>query len=183
VTTDEVIDLLTLIASCDRRTVGKADVAAWTLTVGDLRFADAQEAVVSHYASSREWIMPADIRRRVKAIRSDRISRAVIPAPPAGLADDPGAYRAAMAALERRAGDGEFPEAGPGTLAITGPAPKPQDGGHLNRPLRLGAVLGPLRRQLGPGRRVTHFRGSQDVAAEQVRESRAGREDGTEAAS
>ena len=35
-TTEEVIDLLTLMASYDRRTVGNADVAAWRLVVGDL---------------------------------------------------------------------------------------------------------------------------------------------------
>lgn len=97
-TPDEVIDLLTLIQSYDRRTVGRADVAAWLLVVGDLPFSDAHEAALGHYRESREWIMPADVRSRVRAIQAARLAVTPIPAPPPELLDDEAAYRAHLRA-------------------------------------------------------------------------------------
>lgn len=92
-TTDEVIDLLTLMASFDRRTVGEADVAAWYLAVGDLPSGDAQEAVLEHYRESREWIMPADVSARVGAVRAGRLRITPVPEAPPEIADDPEAFR------------------------------------------------------------------------------------------
>jgi hypothetical protein len=93
---EEVIDLLTTAAAYDRRTVGDADVIAWSAAVGDLDFADARDAVVQHYRDSREWLMPADVRRLVKAMREARLSRYVLPAPAPELADDQRAYKEAL---------------------------------------------------------------------------------------
>lgn len=91
---DEVIDLLTTAATFDRRTVGDADVIAWRAAVGDLDFPDAHTAVIQHYTDSTDWLMPAHVRVRVKAIRAARLASEVMPAPSPELADDPERYKA-----------------------------------------------------------------------------------------
>jgi hypothetical protein len=63
---EETGKLLGTCASYDRRTVGETDVIAWYRVLGDLPYADCEAAVIAHYTDSREWIMPADIRRRVR---------------------------------------------------------------------------------------------------------------------
>jgi hypothetical protein len=72
----EIAELLSMCAAFDRRTVGRADVAAWQQVLGDLDAADARQAVAEYYADHRDWIMPADIRQRVRAIRTARITAA-----------------------------------------------------------------------------------------------------------
>ena len=109
---DEVGKLLGLMALADNRKPPEdeagqlAMVQFWLGMVGDLDYADAAQAVTEHYRESREWLMPVDVRRRVKALRRDRIARDPLPAPPAELADDPGRYREALAAGIRRTADG-----------------------------------------------------------------------------
>ena len=105
-TSDEVWDLLELISSIDRRKVGLTDRQVWEGLVGDLSAADAQAAVIAHYRESREWIMPADVRTRVKALRRDRLAREIVPAPPHEVADAPGRYRAELNAEVRKIADG-----------------------------------------------------------------------------
>lgn len=95
-THDEVIDLLSTAAAYDRRKVGKADVIAWHAAVKDLDYLDAQDAVVGHYSENTDWLMPAHVRRRVKAIREARLARQILPAPDAELADEPGPYLEAI---------------------------------------------------------------------------------------
>ena len=87
----EVGKLLGLMALADNRkppedeNARRALIAFWLSMVGDLSYADAAEAVQAHYRESREWIMPSDIRRRVREIRAERLAHAEIPAPPAEL--------------------------------------------------------------------------------------------------
>jgi hypothetical protein len=79
-TPDEVIDLLTLAAAYDRRTVGQADVEAWLDAATRMHWTAtaAQEALKAHYASSTQFAMPGHVTDR---IRQDRR----YPAPAAGL--------------------------------------------------------------------------------------------------
>lgn len=70
-TLDETIDLLATCAAYDRRTIGKTDAVAWHAVVKDLPFGDAQQAVFDHYSESREFIMPADVRTRVRRKQRD----------------------------------------------------------------------------------------------------------------
>lgn len=104
---EEVVDLLTLVASYDRRTVGKADVDAWFMATGDLPFEDAKVAVVKHYRESREWLMPADIRKHVRAIREARITRLPLPAPDPELNERQ--YRNSLRNIVNRVADGQMP--------------------------------------------------------------------------
>jgi hypothetical protein len=114
---DEMVDLLSLISARDNRSVGHATVLAWLEDVGDLAFEDARAAVARYYRESREWIMPADVRRLVKTIRSERIAAAPIPAPDAAMGEK--GYRAALKQIIMRIGDGRVPfraiEAGGGS--------------------------------------------------------------------
>lgn len=72
----EIVDLLSLIAARDRRTIGDADVEAWFQDVGDLPYADAAAAVSNYYQNERAWIMPSDVRKRVKVIGDRRYQQA-----------------------------------------------------------------------------------------------------------
>lgn len=69
----EVAELLTFAAAFDRRTVGKADALAWHTVLGDLDLEQARQAVADHYANSRDWIMPSDIRQRVRRARAELV--------------------------------------------------------------------------------------------------------------
>ena len=95
-TSDEVWDLLGVIAGIDHRTLGEKDGEIWEAMVGDLDFGDALAAVGAYYREQREWIMPADIRAAVRAMQTERIERSPVPPPPAELTDDPQAYIAAL---------------------------------------------------------------------------------------
>lgn len=66
----EVAELLTFASAFDRRTIGKADVAAWATVLGDIDLDQARQAVSAHYAETRDWVMPSDIRQRVRKARA-----------------------------------------------------------------------------------------------------------------
>jgi hypothetical protein len=81
---------------------------AWHDTLGHLRLSDCREAV-RRLAGEHRWIDPSDIVKTVRAIRQERIMAAPPVPIPAGFdPDDTAAYRALVAAHERRAADGEF---------------------------------------------------------------------------
>ena len=104
-TIEETIDLLTVAAAFDRRTIGEGDAVAWHAALGDLDFTDSREAVVAHYRERREWIMPADVRGRVRAIRDKRLNEGEkFLDPPSGL-DGP-AYQQWLINARRRIADG-----------------------------------------------------------------------------
>lgn len=87
----EVADLLALAAATDNRKVGQADVEAWhavlTQALGErLRFDDARFALLEHYGSSREYLMPVAIVEFVKKLRRTRRAKVQL-CPPADLVD------------------------------------------------------------------------------------------------
>ena len=118
-TIEETVDLLTVAAAYDRRTVGEGDAIAWHAAIGDLPLDECRAAVIGHYADSTDWLMPGHVRKRVKAMRDARIARSIPAAPPAELADDPGRYRAELKAQIRRIADGRSMD-----RAIEGPPAK-----------------------------------------------------------
>ena len=105
---DEAGRLLGLMALADNRKPPeddegqKAMIAFWLGMVGDLTYADAAQAVQAHYRESREWIMPADIRRLVAEIRQERLRAAGPVEIPEELADRP---LEALAWKQRRLAD------------------------------------------------------------------------------
>lgn len=98
-TTDEIIDLLSLIAAYDQRTVGEADVEAW-LAIADAEawtWPAAKRAVIEHHrqGSEKPRIRPAHITDTIRMVE-DTIRRTVLHTdltPPRELADDPAAER------------------------------------------------------------------------------------------
>jgi hypothetical protein len=125
-TRSEVVDLLTLIAAYDQRTVGRADVEAWA-EIADLEhwtWPLARRAVIEHNRSGgdRPRIRPAhitdairDVERVASGAASDALRTSI--APPRELADDPAAEiawrRAFIAQAKHRAlnawADGQTP--------------------------------------------------------------------------
>jgi len=70
----EVLDLLTIAATFDRRKVGEGDVHAWTDSArrGRWTFDEASEAIKNYYArttSERPFIMPSHITNQIRAER------------------------------------------------------------------------------------------------------------------
>jgi hypothetical protein len=112
-TGDEVGKLLGLMALADNRKPPKdeegrkAMITFWLSMVGDLAYADAAQAVQEHYQESRDWIMPADIRQRVRRIRDARLKAVPEPVPPPELLEDADAYRKWLRKETKRIADGK----------------------------------------------------------------------------
>lgn len=69
----ETHDLLTLAAKYDNRRFDDATVMAWQEVLADLPFDDCRTAVVSHVATSAEYLMPVHVVQGAAEI--DRIRR------------------------------------------------------------------------------------------------------------
>ncbi|MFC0546907.1 zinc finger domain-containing protein [Kutzneria chonburiensis] len=68
------LEVRALLATCmayDHRRPGDADLAAWTdaATRGRWTFAEANEAIRQHYATTAAWIMPGHVDARIRAGR------------------------------------------------------------------------------------------------------------------
>lgn len=77
----EVALVLATAAAFDRREVTELDATAWHAAfaaagLGDLSKADAEAAVVAHYAVTRQWLMPSDVVSHCKRIRRERLKAA-----------------------------------------------------------------------------------------------------------
>lgn len=118
---NEVGLLLGLMALADNRKPPEdeegqvAMIEFWLGMVGDIRYADAAQAVRDHYRESREWIMPADIRQRVTEIRRKRIEAAPPVEIPEHLADRPLEARDWKQRTLHAIADGEDPQLAIGT--------------------------------------------------------------------
>lgn len=104
-------------ACCPQQAIGEYTPDAWHDLLGDLLLEDCREAVAA-VAKRQPFVAPAEIRAEVRKIRDDRLARTPLPAPPAGLADDPGRYQQAVQAGIRRIADGHSLH-----RAIAGPLP------------------------------------------------------------
>ena len=110
-TPEQMIDLLSLIAARDRRTIGKADVAVWMEDIGDLDFNDARRAVADHFREEPDtWLMAGHVRRRVQAMRAERLGPpgpGLSPQIPAADPDDVQGYLRALREQRARAAAGQ----------------------------------------------------------------------------
>lgn len=88
-TRNEVIDLLSVAAAFDQRTVGEADITAWGTALHGTRFAAARDAIIAHYREQTRRVMPADIRQHIRLnSRSDAVPFAELES---GISDEPNA--------------------------------------------------------------------------------------------
>jgi hypothetical protein len=105
----EASKLLAVAAGFDRRKVAEADVIAWAAALHGLSYDDCEQAVIAHYTTSTDWLMPGHVRGRVRAMHRDRINRAgTLIGRPDELADDPKAWLEAYRAQVRAVGDGRL---------------------------------------------------------------------------
>ena len=70
----EVSKLLTAISTYDNRKIAQETVEAWYLTLKDLGYEEASQAVVLHFQKSTNWLLPAQIRYNVQIVR-DNVQR------------------------------------------------------------------------------------------------------------
>jgi hypothetical protein len=81
-TRSEVAKLLALCAGYDQRTIGDADVLAWyeglqSPWVPNIDPEEAQDAVIAHYQETSQRIGVADILKRIKTWRADRLGKGI----------------------------------------------------------------------------------------------------------
>lgn len=107
--TEAVAICRVVAAMCPAQKLDEHTPDAWALALDDVRFADAQDAVVA-LGKRQPWISPAEIRAEVARIRGRRIGQGeALLIPPADL--DVLATRQWLADARRRLGDGEPLEA------------------------------------------------------------------------
>lgn len=121
----ETAVLLALAASFDRRNIGEADVRAWHQVLADVDLDDAKTAVTDHYGQTTDWLMPAHIRTRVKALRAARIDKANLVYEPIGE-ESAREFCRRLAALRHDAATGDAP-ARPIALALPAGIAAPPD--------------------------------------------------------
>lgn len=102
----EITALLTVCASFDGRKPNPDTVPAWMAALGDLDFTPARDAVVAHYQESREWIMPADIRVRVRRDRAKAIANDEALELPPHDPDDTALHQRLLVEARRMAAEG-----------------------------------------------------------------------------
>jgi hypothetical protein len=81
-TRSEAAKLLALCAAYDQRTIGDADVLAWheglqSPWVPNIDPEEAQEAVIAHYRETTQRVNVADVLKRIKTGRADRLGRGI----------------------------------------------------------------------------------------------------------
>ncbi len=82
----DVAAILAKISAYDRRTVGEADIEAWTEALaGQVTVQDALTAVRDHFRESSDWLMPSAVIERARTIRRARVRTIGTPDIPAGL--------------------------------------------------------------------------------------------------
>jgi hypothetical protein len=110
---------------------------AWTLVLRDVRYADAEQALIE-LGGEQEWIHVSHIRRRVKRIRDGRVRAfGALPEPPREVAGDDAAYSDWLRDVTRRIADGEPVE----VPAL--PAPDPEHAARMAALIRSGGTPPP----------------------------------------
>lgn len=123
----DAYELLAVAQSFDRRTVGDFDAEGWRRAMHGLALEDCKQAIVEHYTTSTDWLMPAHIRQGVMRIRRDRLDRAQDYEPPDADPDDPIAYQRALIDGRRRTADGTEKPRDMQAIEGTFPSPPPVD--------------------------------------------------------
>lgn len=107
----EAAALLTVCAGIDNRKPSAETARLWASMLDGLPYAECEAAVIEHYRESREWLMPADIRNRVRRHRAARITHDEALELPPHDPDDTAAHIAALTTARRAAADGRPIEA------------------------------------------------------------------------
>jgi hypothetical protein len=78
ISTNDVVDLLSAVTAYDTRNATPATILAWTEAGNRSRwtYQEALDAIHAHYAESTEFVMPAHVTARIRAVRQDASLRA-----------------------------------------------------------------------------------------------------------
>jgi hypothetical protein len=118
----EAAALLSVAAAFDNRKPDADAATAWAVALEGFRFIDCRDAVVAHYRTSSEWLMPQKVITEVKRIRAKRVADHGPVEPPADLdPDDTLAWRRWQRETTRAIADGNPP---PRTRLQAVPMPK-----------------------------------------------------------
>lgn len=103
--------LLSMAAAFDNRKPDPDAAKAWAAALDGLRFDDCRAALIEHYKTNTDWLMPVMVRTIVKRIRRNRVLEyGVLPDPPAHLdPDNAAAYIVWQKATTRAIADGNPP--------------------------------------------------------------------------
>lgn len=96
--------LLSMAAAVDNRKPDTDTAKAWAAMLDGLRFEDCRVAIIEHFQTSTEYLMPAMVRASVRRIRNKRLAVAGDLTPPAGLTQ--AEERAWLGQARRAIGDG-----------------------------------------------------------------------------
>lgn len=117
----EAAALLGVAAAFDNRKPDPDAALAWSAALWDVRFEDARAAVVQHYRTSSEWLMPKMVLAEVKRLRALRIKEhGDVYVPPEIDPDDTVAYQRYLRTARQAIADGE-PLEKPALVAVDGP--------------------------------------------------------------
>jgi len=83
----EAAMLLTVAASFDNRKPDPDAAKAWAVALEGYRFEDCRDAIVRHFRSTSEYLLPVHVIRGVKAIRKQRLDDHPLPPVPVGMTD------------------------------------------------------------------------------------------------
>ena len=97
--------LLSMASAFDNRKPDADAARAWSAALDGLRFEDCRDALIEHYKTSTDYLMPVLIRTAVRRIRSKRIAEVGDLIPPPGLSELE--QRQWLRDAKRRIGDGE----------------------------------------------------------------------------
>ena len=96
--------LLSMAAAFDNRRPDADAARAWSAALDGLRFEDCRDALIEHYKTSADYLMPVLIRQQVKRIRAKRVTEAGDLTPPPGTVAEQCRW---LGQARRRIGDGE----------------------------------------------------------------------------
>jgi hypothetical protein len=132
--TDEADRLVKYLKAAGVLSVDTGTVAAWAMSLDDIRFTDAEVAAVTLVKRSHGRVAIADIRDEVRRIRDQRLADTEIPVPNADPSDVP-AYNAELRRIYTAIADGTFDrEAYEARRAIERPREMPALGGVFPSP-------------------------------------------------
>lgn len=97
--------LLSMAAAFDNRKPDPDAAKAWAAALDGLPFEDCRVALIEHFKTSTEYLMPVMIRTAVKRMRAKRIEAHPPLTPPPGL--DVAETNRWLKEARRRIGDGE----------------------------------------------------------------------------
>jgi hypothetical protein len=100
---DDVIDLLTIIAQIDNRSIGDPEIVIWQELIGRYAKDDCLQAIMDHRSQEPGvWLEPGHVVKRVRAAVNDRYERSGLDSPERRALEQAGENKGASATAPPR---------------------------------------------------------------------------------